>query len=391
MMRKIVIALGLAASLCASPVVKAEDGVQDDTIFLAGSNALSGAVASNCAPVTYGAKAWFDKVNTEGGIHGRKIDYNVLDDAYSPQRAIGNVRRLLDQDKVFGIFGGCATSTSAAILSYLTELPDVPYLFPWAGMNELVQPTKKSVFALLPNYVFQLEAMLPFGLQKLNPKPKTAGILAMNIPGVEDLRKTAREIFEANGIEVVYDEIFEVTVPDRSPYILQLKSRSPDILLVSDAAAGAAKDFLEMKRQNWKPAHVFGVATMTAEQFLDPVGTFADDIVTASGMVLPPTAPEAKACVDALKTSYPDVKPNHFTMFGCLSAIIAVEAMNRAGKDLTRQGLVDALNNMRDFNTGISGPISFSPDNHMGVQSIIPFGVKGGKFVVLGDPLTPAK
>jgi branched-chain amino acid transport system substrate-binding protein len=391
MFRRLAVTFGAAASIFAADPVRAENGVENDKILLGGSNALTGAVAANCAPATYGAKGWFDKINKEGGVHGRRIEYNVLDDAYSPQRAIGNVRKLIDQDKVFGIFGGCATATSAAILSFLADLPDVPYLFTWAGMNELVQPTKKSVFALLPNYVFQLEAALPFALQRMSVKPKTAGILAMNIPGVEDLRATARKIFASNGVDIVYDDIFEVTVPDRSPYILQLKARNPDMLLVSDAAAGAARIFLDMKRQNWKPAHIFGVATLTAEQFLDPVGTFADDILTAAGMVVPPTAPEAQPCNDALKASYPNVKPSHFTMFGCLAAIIAIEAFNRAGKDLTRQRFVDALNNMREFKTGVSGPISFSPDDHMGVHSIIPFGVKDGQFVVLGAPLTPAK
>jgi len=389
-MRKVMtIALGVIAGALTAGSLHAENGVEPDKILLGGSNALTGAVAANCAPATYGAKAWFDKVNKDGGVHGRRIEYNVLDDAYSAQRAIGNARRLLEQDKVFGIFGGCATATSAAILSYLTDQPEVPYLFPWAGMSELVEPTKPAVFALLPSYVFQLSAALPFALTRASVKPKTAGILAMNIPGVEDMRAEARKIFAAHGVQVVYDDIFEVTVPDRSPYILQLKAKNPDIVLVSDAAAGAARTLLDMKRQNWRPAQVFGVATLTAEQFLDPVGEFANDILTAAGMVVPPTSPAAKPCNDAVAASYPNVKPNHFTMFGCLAAKVAVEAFQRAGKDLTRKTFVAALNGLRDFKTDISGPITFSPDNHMGVRSIIPFGVKDGQFVVLSEPLTP--
>eukprot|EP01036_Dinobryon_divergens_P007391 gene7391-9857_t len=84
--------LGSIAALCAflSSAATAEPGVTDTTIFLGGSNALSGPVAAVCAPASYGAKAWFDKVNRDGGVHGRKIDYNVLDDAFSAQRAVSN-------------------------------------------------------------------------------------------------------------------------------------------------------------------------------------------------------------------------------------------------------------------------------------------------------------
>ena len=343
------------------------------------------------APTTYGAKAWFDKVNRDGGVQGRKIEYTVLDDAYSAQRALANARRLVEQDDVFAIVGGCATATSAAILQYVQSKPEVPYLFPWAGMSELTEPTKKNVFALLPNYVFQVKAMLPYTISKTSPKPKTAGILMMNVPGVEDMRKATRDVFAANGIQVVYDELFEVNIPDHTPYILQLKAKNPDIVLFGDSAAGAAKMFLTMKRQGWHPATGFGVATLTAEQFLDPVGDYADGWLSAAGVVSPPSTPEAKECNDALKASYPEQKPNHFTMFGCLAARITVEAMNRAGKNLTRAGLIDALEKMSNFETKISGPISFSATDHMGTAAVVPFGVKNGQFVTLGAPLKPAR
>src|SRR5690606_34623397 len=132
------------------------------------------------------------------------------------------------------------------------------------------EPVKKNVFALLPNYAFQVKAMLPYAIQRANPKPKTAGFLMMNVPGAEDMRKATKEVLAANGITLVYDELFEVNIPDYTPYILQLKSKNPDIVLFGDSAAGAAKIFLTMKRQGWRPPSAFGVTTLTAEQFLDP-------------------------------------------------------------------------------------------------------------------------
>lgn len=383
--------LGLLA-LCAgfTTAALAEPGVDDQKVVLGGSNALTGAVAAVCAPTSYGTKAWFDKVNRDGGVHGRKIEYNLLDDAFSAQRALANARRLVQQDKVFAIVGGCGSPTSAAILQFVSSQPEVPYLFPWAGMTELTEPLKKNVFALLPSYVFQVDALLPYTIEKAQPKPKTAAILMMNVPGAEDMRKAARQVLAAQGVNLVYDELFEVNVPDYTPYILQLKAKAPDLVLFGDSAAGAAKMFLTMKRQGWRPPTGFGVATLTAEQFLDPVGDYADNWLTAAGTVVPPNAPQAKECNDALKASYPEQKPNHFTMFGCLAAKITVDAMQRAGRDLTRAGLINALENTRNLETRISGPITFSATDHMGTHAVVPFGVKGGQFTILGAPLRPA-
>lgn len=381
------------AALCAffSVTATAEPGVTDTTIFLGGSNAMTGPVAAVCAPASFGAKAWFDKVNRDGGVQGRKIEYNVLDDAFSAQRAVSNARRIVQQDNAFAIFGGCASPTSAAILQYVASQPEVPYLFPWAAMNELTEPTKKNVFALLPNYAFQVKSMLPYAIQRAAVKPKTAGFLMMNVPGAEDMRKAMKEVLAANGVTLVYEELFEVNIPDYTPYILQLKSKNPDIVLFGDSAAGAARLFLTMKRQEWRPTTAFGVTTLTAEQFLDPVGNYVDDWLSAAGMVAPPTAPESKECNDALKSSYPDQKPNHFTMFGCLAAKIGIEAINRTGRNLTRAGLINTLEQMRGYDSKISGPVSFSPTDHMGTSAVIPFGVKGGQFIVLGPPLKPAR
>lgn len=384
---KKIFARAFLAGLISIGCAHAEPGVSDTKIVIGGSNAMSGSVAAVCAPATYGAMAWFNKVNAAGGVHGRKIEYNILDDAYLPQRAIANARRMVQQDNVFAIFGGCATATQAAILSFLGGYPEVPYLFPWAAMPELTEPTKKNVFALMPSWSAQVNGMLPYTIDRTNPKPKTAAILMINVPGAETMRKAARAIFAARGITVVYDELFEVNVPDHTPYILQMKNANPDIAIFGDSAAGAAKMFLTMKRQSWHPRAGLGVATLSAEQFLDPVNTFADDWLTTVGIVAPPTAATATDCNAAVKESYPDLKPSHFTMFGCLAATVFVEGLNQTGRNLTRAGLIASLEKMNNFDPKISGAVSFTPTDHTGAHTVVPVGVKDGKFVVLGAPI----
>jgi branched-chain amino acid transport system substrate-binding protein len=387
-MRMTTYALTVAGSVFVCANAFAESGVTDDAIVIGSTAAATGPIASSCYPVTQAADAWFAKVNEAGGVHGRKIQYTVLDDAYSPQRAIGNVRRLVEQDDVFAVFGGCGTATAAAALSYLKTRPEVPYLFPYAGIADLIKPTQPSIFALMPLYEQQIAAILPFAVSQMDPKPKSAAIISANIAGADAWRAAAASFFEANGIQLVYDDLVEVTSPERTTFVVQTKEHNPDLLVLVDAAPGAARFLLDMQQQNWKPKVVVGASPMTAEQFLGPVAGAADGLVTAAGFVSPPTAEAAKECVEVLAKRYPDVKPSHYSMFGCLGAIVFVEALEKTGRELTRETLIATLESMNGFETGISGPIGFSADNHLGVTSVMPFGVVGSAFKIVGDPVS---
>ena len=184
-----------------------------------------------CTPAAQGLAATLKKVNDAGGVNGRKIDYRTLDDAYSPQRAVGNIRRLVQQDNVLAILGGCGTATAAAILP-MVEKDEVPYLFPYAGLDALVEPPKKAVFSLLPRYATQLAAIVPYIIEKTHPK--TASIFTFNIAGQETVRSTLKDILDKAGVKIAGDVLFDVTAPDRTTYALQAKDQNPDLVILNE-------------------------------------------------------------------------------------------------------------------------------------------------------------
>lgn len=375
--------VSLAAALSAV-VARAETGVTQNEVHFGGTNALTGPVAAVCYAVSHGSIAHFKRINEQGGIHGRQIKYTLLDDAYSAQRAVGNTRRLVQQDQVFAVFGGCGTATGAAVLSVL-ERGDVPYLFPYAGLDKLVQPPKKHVFALMPLYASQLDAILPYVLAR--KQPKTAALFSNNIAGNEEIRESAKAVLKRAGVEVVLDELMEVTSPERAAFVLKAKDKNPDFIILTDTAPGGARFFIEMERQNWKPKGVTGISTLTDESFLRAAAHIAEGMLIAPGFVLPPTAPQAKECNDELAAYNKELTPSHFTMFGCLAARVLVEGLRRAGPDLTRSKLIAALEEMKDYDPGIAGKISFGPNHRMGLDSVYPFGVEKGEFKILGEPI----
>jgi ABC-type branched-subunit amino acid transport system substrate-binding protein len=369
-----------AASTCAAA---AEDGVSAGEIQIGTSLAVTGPIAV-CASVGDGANAYFKKINDAGGVNGRKIRLTVLDDAYSTQRAIGNVRRLMSQDKVFAIFSGCGTATGAAILS-VVEKESIPYLFPQVGLDALVQPVKKNVYSILPLYGQQLATAIDYVAKTQHPK--TAAISMINIAGNEGWTTVIKDKLKALGIQVVDEQLIEVTSPEKAQFVTQMKSKNPDMVVMVDSAPGAARYVLEMQRQGWKPKVITGINTLTDESFLRAAGNATDDLVVAPAATLPPTDPKAKECVDALAAYNKELQPSGFTMFGCLAAKMFVDALQRVGPEPTRAALIAELDKTHGFESGFSGPISFSPTVHQGLTAMYPIAVQGGQFKVVGAPL----
>lgn len=358
----------------------AEDGVTKDEILVGATSAKTGPIAV-CGNVDEGASAYFKRINDAGGVNGRKIKFIVLDDAYSPQRAIGNVRRLMGQDKVFALISGCGTVTGAAVLS-IAERDTIPYLFPLVGLDDLVLPPRKNVFSILPQYGSQVVTMIDYVAK--SQAPKTAAISIINIAGHENWMKAVRAKLEALKITIVDEQVIDVAASDKSPFVTRVKSKNPDLFVMVDSAPGSARYILEMQRQNWKPKVITGINTLADESFLRAVGNAADNLVIAPGVLLPVSDPKSSECVDAVTSYDKNLNPSAFTSFGCLGAKLFVDAVRRVGANLTRERLIAELENTRNFQSGFSGPISFAPGVRQGLSTIYPVGLQDGKFKVLG-------
>jgi len=376
-------ALVASMALAWAGAAVAEDGVSANEIHIGTSLAVTGPIAV-CASVGDGASAYFKHVNDAGGVNGRKIKFTVLDDAYSTQRAIGNVRRLMSQDKVFAIFSGCGTATGAAVLS-VVEKESIPYLFPQVGLDALVQPVKKNVYSILPLYGQQLAAAIDYVAK--SQQPKTAAISMINIAGNEVWTAVIKDKLKALNIQLVDEQLIEVTSPEKAPFVTQMKGKNPDMVVMVDSAPGAARYVIEMQRQGWKPKVITGINTLTDESFLRAAGNAADNLVVAPAATLPPTDPKAKECVDALAAYDKALQPSGFTMFGCLGAKMFVDALRRVGPEPTRAALLAQLDKTSGFDSGFSGPISFGPSVHQGLTAMYPIAVQGGQFKVMGAPV----
>ncbi len=137
--------IGMASLALALTVsVKAETGVTDHSIVIGQSVVLSGPSAELGQEMRDGAKAYFDYVNSQGGVNGRKIELKTLDDGYEPARAVENTKKLISQENVFALFGYVGTPTSKAALPVFTE-SKVPFFGAFTGAELLRDPVNRYV------------------------------------------------------------------------------------------------------------------------------------------------------------------------------------------------------------------------------------------------------
>lgn len=353
-------------------------GVTKDKIVIGTTNPLTGTVASACKPVSDGALAWFDQVNAAGGINGRKIENIVLDDRYTAQEALANVRELSNRP-VFAFFGGCGTIQVPAILQ-VVKSKNIPYLFPYAGFEPLTQ--EKNAFLLLPLYAPQLKALVPHALKQHGPG--TVFSVVQQVPGADQTAAAIEAAVKAAGGKMVGLEFTTAGQSDQTPLALKIKQASPDYVVMAEAAPDAARIFKAMDSQSAFPKKfVLGTSTLATGAFINPVGKIADGRLLTASPTAPADGAEAASCNKALQAK--GITPDGFSLFGCATAQIFVEAVKEMGNDVTRNALAATLRGWKDKKVSpVLPPLTFTADSNVGERSMILVGVKDGKLVTEG-------
>jgi ABC-type branched-subunit amino acid transport system substrate-binding protein len=354
-------------------------GVTSNSIKIGISNAQTGIVAASGTLVGAGSKAVFDQVNASGGVNGRKIDPTVLDDSYQAPRAVANTRTFLNKP-VFAVFGGYGTIPAQAMTPIL-EQAKVPYVFPYQGNR---YPTNKNLFLLMPIYEDQTQAVIKSALEKYGKGTVYAlfGETADTAQGEKD----AQSAVQSAGGTWVGDDVVSQGTGDYTPYVLRMKQKHPDFLLVSTtptdssryASAVAAQGALPQKR-------VLGLQTLANETFLNAVPQSIDDVLYAPGPTTPASNQASKDCTSAVNKYAPGTKVTMDTLWGCATAELFVYALKKAGTNLTRDGLVKTLESMKKVSaTPLLPPITFTANNHVGERSMDTFTTQNKQLITGG-------
>ncbi len=374
----LVVALLVTMSLSAF----AEVGVKDDEIVIGSFMALSGAVAGIGTPLADGMKAYFAELNANGGVNGRQITLLAEDDGYVPSKTVSVVRKLVEKDKVFAIVGGLGSNNCLAIMDYL-EKTDIPFVYPASGATALGFPAKDKIFVVQPNYRTEGKVIAKFIYDKFADK-KIAFIHDDTEIGKEGQKYTNANL-EIYNIKAVADITFPASNMDFSSYVLKLKDAGAEFVVYHGTTSAAA----QIRAEGAKIGYDFEMIVNYA--LADPIMyTLAGDAWEGvfSTAWLPPLAPDAPGVshfYEIYQKYYPEGGGFAYAAAGWVAAEVFTEAVRRAGRDLTHESLVEALESMENWNGDLARNIGYSPGVRSGVEDMMILQAQDGGYVAVSD------
>lgn len=369
-------------TLAAAGPAAAQQGVTDTEIVLGCSNSFSGPLAYTGEQATkFGVDLYFKVVNDAGGITGRKVRTVYYDDGFKPQEAVANTKKLVDQDRVFAVIAPQGTAPVVATLDYLEE-NKVPLLFPFQGSP--VIRGKKYVFSGMTLYDRQSKMMIDYlvGVRKL----KTFGVLYQD----DDYGKAFLTAYEKDlarhHLKMAAAEPVKRGVTDVSAQIAKLRAAGPQVTFLVLTPGPGAQALKERQKIGWTDTLMVSSGPLTDEKYLGLAGDAAEGVEGLSLWPDPLTSDllGVKAYRAAMHKYFDRNEPNRYSLSGYFAALLFVEGAKRAGRTLTRETLIGALENVKGFDSGILPPITIGADHETQRQGFW-VRVEQGRFKALTD------
>ncbi len=371
----------LGAAFGVLPIVagaqgNADEGVTPDAIRIGMFGPLTGPTAIGSLPLL-GAEAIYKSVNDRGGIHGRKIELFVEDDACDPNKSIAATKKLISQERVFMIHGGWCSATVMGIKPELAANPDLPYMVLGAASAAISTPVQANIFHPIATTATVAKELVDFALSVPNAK-RIAIIGHTDEWGKSHLDPAVAEL-TARGMQPVAVEALERGQVDATAQTLRIRGAKPDAVL--------AILYQPELTIYLRAAHKYGIKipTITTQgvSIEDMVKRVAIPAATSQLFVFYPLADtlgsaDFKPWVDIYRTYNPKEPVETLSFMGMTGALAVVEALEKSGPDLTRERFMVELNRLKDFDPGIqSGPLTFTPEQHAGISS--------GKMIYMPD------
>jgi branched-chain amino acid transport system substrate-binding protein len=379
----------LAAAACALALpAAAQDGVTATTIKIGVMAPLTGN-ASSYSKAQIGLDAYYKWVNDQGGIHGRKIETVLEDYACDSTKGVAAVKKLIHQDKVFMLHGNSCSAVAMAIKPIVVEA-GIPWVIAHAANPAISTPPVKNIFHGVPVGKTMGVAMGQFVASK--PGLSRVAIISHTDDWAKSYCAPATEYLASKQIKPALEVAFERGQADSTAQTLRIKQANPDFVIACLYEAETAIFLKDMKKYAVN-VPVMGTAGTDLENTLKRVG----DLDTVANYYVPHMyadnldGPRLKKFVDILKKYYPNETVSAFSLISMGGGAAVVEALKRAGRDLTRDKLIAELDRTKGFETGVlAGAITWSPGDRDGVKEVAVAGFVKGKPTVLkswGKPL----
>ena len=339
-------------------------GVSDNRILLGQSAPFSGPAEQAGVQYYLGAQLYFEALNAKGGVNGRRIEIHKLDDAQNPERCVANTRQFISEG-VFALFGYVGTDGTLAALPSALEAR-LPVFAPLSGATELREPFNRNLVHLRASYAEETAALVSHarsvGIQRF------AVFYQNDAHGRSGLNGVVAAL-KAQGQTPVATAPIERDATDVTAAVAAILANRPEVI-VQIGNYKVCASFIRQARQKGFTGNFYNVSTVGTQALMDELGAVAKGVVVSQVMPYPysPTNALARDYIDAHKDKR-GIVPNYVGMEGYVAARTFAEATRRAGRALTTESFLGAIDAMRDFDLG-GLRLEFAPDRRIGSRFV---------------------
>ena len=385
-----------ASTSTASAQKKYDNGATDTEIKIGNIMPYSGP-ASAYGIIGRTEAAYFKKVNDEGGINGRKINFVSYDDAYSPPKTVEQARKLVESDEVLLVFQPLGTPSNTAIQRYMNS-KKVPQLFVATGATKWNDPQNFPwTIGWQPNY--QSESIIYAKYILKNHPNAKIGVLYQNDDYGKDYLKGLKDGLGAKAASmIVLEESYEVSEPTIDSHIVKLKSTGADVFVNITTPKFAAQAIKKNHEIGWKPVHYLNNVSSSFGAVFKPAGIEASQGIMLALYLKDATDPQWKASPDMVAwNAFMDKympgadKSDGNHVYGFSNSNTLVEVLKRCGDNLTRENVMKQAAGLQGFEAPLLLPgikINTSATDFYPIQSVQLGRVKGDSFELFGKILS---
>jgi ABC-type branched-subunit amino acid transport system substrate-binding protein len=359
----IVVLTGAGALLAASP------GVTDAEVIIGSSAGLTGPIAVWGNRMSrIGPQAYFNHINDQGGVHGRKIKYIVLDDGYQPPRSVANHKRLIQREKVFALLLSMGTPTVTASISTIVR-NEVPLIAPATGAHKWGYDAnyRPWVFQVGADYWHMAAVAVDYVIKEKDLK-RWCVFYQDDDYGKDVLDGTVNQL-KKHSLELIATETYKRGGIDVSGQVAKLRSAGCNIVMLGTVYRSGSLFMREKEKIGWDVQTV-GISPTATQTFVDLSGSAG--VGHLNTMSNPPVDSDRAGVQEfrALMQKYfPDEKISEEALYGFIGAKTFVAGLQAAGRDLTRESLIEGIQSLKDYDNGITDKITFGPEDHQGVTA----------------------
>jgi branched-chain amino acid transport system substrate-binding protein len=395
------VAFAAAVTLCLSALClpggalaqkKYDTGASDTEIKIGNIMPYSGP-ASAYGVIGKTEQAYFNKINAEGGINGRKINFLSYDDGYSPPKAVEQARKLVEDDGVLLIFNSLGTPSNSAIRKYMNG-KKVPQLFVASGASKWNDP-KEFPWTMGWQPSYQVEAQIYAKYLLANKPDAKIGVLYQNDDFGKDYLKGLKDGLGPKASMIVAEESYETTEPSIDSHVVKLKSAGADVFISVTTPKFAAQAIKKLAEIDWHPLHIVSNVSASVGGVMKPAGYENSQGILSANYAKDGAAlqwdndPGMKKFLDFLAKYYPDGnRLDGATVYGYGVAQTLVKVLQMCGDDLTRDNVMKQAASLKDFEPDTLLPgikINTSPTDYAPIEQLQMMRFKGEKWEMFGD------